>query len=124
MGSVGFSSADSRPGGGLSIARVVGLNATGQIAKASGGRLYGWQFTNTGAAVAYVKIYNLATAPTSATVPVITIPVAATSGSAFFHHPIGIGFSSGISVRAVTGVADNDNTGAGTNEVIAQLFYS
>jgi hypothetical protein len=118
-----YARADDRAAGGCSISRMLNLNATGQIAKATPGRLYGWKLTNTGAAVAYVKIYNLGTAPVAATVPVLTIPVAA-GGQDSYDHPIGIAFSAGISARAVTGVADNDNTGAGSNEVICQLFYA
>jgi hypothetical protein len=123
MGNSGYARADDRPGGGCSVFRKVDLNATGRIAKATPGRLYGWYLSNTGVAVAYVKLYDKATAPTSADTPVLTIPVAA-GGFVPFQHPVGLSFSAGISARAVTGVADNDNTGAGSNEVIAQLFYA
>jgi len=123
MANIGYAAANDSPGGGCSIARLLNLNATGQVAKAAPGRVYGWAITNTGAAVAYVKVYNKATAPVSTDTPLLTLAVAA-GGSHFFHHPIGLGFSTGISARAVTGVADNDNTGAGSNEVIAQVFYA
>ena len=119
----GYARADDRAGGGLLIARMLNLNATGQIAKALPGRVYGWAITNSGAAAAYVKLYNLATAPTSAIVPVLTLHVPAGT-SREYNSLIGIGFTAGISARAVTGVADNDNTGAGSNEVIAQIFYA
>jgi hypothetical protein len=118
-----YARADDRATGGCSISRMLNLNATGQIAKASAGRVYGWAITNTGAAVAYVKLYNLATAPVAATTPALTLAVAA-GGSQFFHHPVGLAFTAGISARAVTGVADNDNTGAGSNEVIVHVFYA
>src|SRR5262245_37602689 len=123
MGAMGYAGADPRAGGGTTPARLLNLNATGQIAKAGPGRLYEWSLDNAGASAAFVKIYNKATAPTASDTPVLTLRVPAGGGK---EHAslVGIAFTLGISARAVTGVADNDNTGAGSNEVIAHLFYA
>lgn len=118
-----FQAADDRPGGGLLAFNHLDLGVTGRIAKASPGRLYGWSVSNANAAAIYVKLYNKATAPTQADTPVMTIRVPAAAAVAF-SSIIGIGFTAGISARAVTAVADNSVAAPAANDVVAALFYA
>ena len=107
---------------GLDVYRALDAGTTGAVAKASAGALYGGYFFNAGASIRYLKVYNKATAPTSSDTPVLTIPLPIGGGAIAFGG-IGIEFSAGISVRATTGVADNDTGAPGSNEVIINLFY-
>lgn len=102
--------------------RRTNLGDTGVVLKASEGLLVGWYITNSQAAVRYVKVYDKATAPTSADTPVLTILVPASS-QADFVLPNGARFTSGISVRAVTEIADAGTTGAAANDLYATFFY-
>ncbi len=123
MGNAGYSRADDRPAGGATPYRFVGLAATGQVVKAAGGRVYGYDLINSGASAAYVKIYNKATAPTQADTPVRTIHVAA-GGQRTYTSLVGIAFTLGISCRAVTEVADSGTTAPGANEVVVHIDYA
>jgi hypothetical protein len=106
----------------LNSFRSLALNNTGVVIKSTPGVLCGWSISNSNAAARYVKIYNKATAPTSADTPVLVVLVPATS-TVSGSFPGGITMSAGISARCVTGITDADVTGAGANEVATHLFY-
>ena len=102
--------------------RNLDLGATGQVIKASSGYLYGYYIANNATSVRYLKVYDKATAATQADTPILTLPIPPT-GAANAVWGDGIPFSAGISVRATTGVADNDTGAPSTNDVIVNLFY-
>jgi hypothetical protein len=109
--------------GGLSIYRNLNLTSTGVAIKGSAGQVYGWYLFNSGAAPVYVKLYNKATAPTVGTdTPVMTIALPAGSGANVLG-PIGIPFSLGIGIGAVTGAPDANTTAPSTNQCICNVFY-
>ena len=109
--------------GGLTIYRDLDCNSTGENIKGSAGQLYGYYIYNDGAAEAYVKFYNKATAPTVGTdTPVMTVPIPAGS-AANVEFTNGIAFGTGIGVGAVTAVADNSTVNTAANQVVANVFY-
>lgn len=118
-----YAAANDQPNGGAAMFRTISLLATGQIVKASPGRLFGWHLFNNNAAKLYVKVYDKATAATSADTPKLTIEIAAGSSDRY-EIASGLRFDAGISVRACTGVADADNTAPSANDVVANLFYA
>src|ERR1700757_1058157 len=63
---------DGSAGGALTY-RNINLSVTGQIIKASAGRIYGGVLCNNAAAARFVKIYDKATAPTGSDTPLLTI---------------------------------------------------
>lgn len=81
--------------------------------------------TNTNAAVRYVKIYNKATSPGTGDTPILRLAIpgntAGAGGTASI--PLGLVFSTGLSFRMVTGVADNDGTDVAANEIILNYAY-
>ena len=83
--------------------------------------------TNTGAAVAFVKLYNKATAPASTDVPAMIIPVpAAVGGVPGVSPPVDCGFSGhrfalGLGIRITGLVADNDTTAVAAGQVKVML---
>lgn len=83
--------------------------------KASAGTLYGVQAVNTGAAPAYLKLYNVAAASVTVgtTVPLMTIPVptvATTGAGIVIPFPVGVAFSTAISWALTENAADADAT--------------
>ncbi len=104
------------------IYRSISLLNTGVVVSAKPSRLVGYALENRAAAERFVKLYNKATAATSADTPVFTITLPAYSGRAHVHlDPVY--FSAGISVRCTTGLADNDNTAPTANDVTGHLEY-
>lgn len=112
---------EKEPGGWLPYSNN-DLGTTGQVVKSSPGSLYQGSLTNNATSTRYVKFYNKATAPSSADTPVwrIAVPplstVPLTLGDGLF-------FSTAISIRSSTGVADNDNTAPSSNDVVVSLAY-
>jgi hypothetical protein len=83
--------------------------------------------TNTGAAAAFVKLYNKATAPTVGTdVPEMIIPVPAAVGGVpgVAAPPIGFNgfrFALGLGIAITGGAADNDTTAVAAGQVKVKL---
>lgn len=106
----------------LTVLRSIALGATGTTTATTACDVVGWQVTNTNAAARFLKLYSKATAASSADAPLLTIALPA-STTVNFSVPGGISFPLGLSARCVTGVADNDNTGASSGEVYTHVFY-
>lgn len=103
------------------IYRNINLNKTGVVVKASPGSLRSvWAINlNNAAALRYLKLYDKATAATSADTPTMTIPL-------FPGIPTPLkfdeaGFAAGCSARATTGFADLDNVDPSANEVFVVI---
>jgi hypothetical protein len=96
-------------------------NATS--AKGSAGRVLGWNITNTNAAYRYVKLHNIATAPTAGTGVVQTIGVPP-NATVNYSLEGGIAFATGIGFTTVTGSADADATAVGAGDLIIDLFFA
>lgn len=101
--------------------RVLSLSTTGQIVNASKCKLDSIIASNSSNADSYLKIYNKATAATDADVPILTIriPTLETVSINLKKHLL---FLSGLSVRASSGIADND-TGSSSG-VSLNMIYS
>ena len=104
------------------IYRNLDLGTTGQVVKASAGELTGYFVANRNAAERFVKVYNKATAPTGSDTPVATIPLAG-GEKANISIADGLTFSAGISLRASTGIADNDAGAPSTNDIVVTVWY-
>lgn len=103
--------------------RNLDVGTTGAVVKAAPGEIGGWFISNSNSSSGmFLKIYDKATAATSSDTPKITIYIPA-SGAANLLGNSGIDFQLGISIRATTGVADNDTGAPSANNVIANIFY-
>ena len=92
--------------------------------KASAGTVFNVLCSNTGAAAAYVKFYNKATAPTVGTdVPVITITVPASGTVLLPTSLVGIRFTTGIGLAITNLAADSDTTAVAANQVKVLTSY-
>ena len=108
--------------GDLTPYRNLDVQVTGSIVKNTPGQLVSFVLSNAANAARFFKVYDKATAPTQADTPVMTIPLAAFSGSNGMF-PNGLVFVNGISIRASTAVADSDTGAPTTNDVVANLGY-
>jgi hypothetical protein len=99
-----------------SISSAASTNATS--VKASAGTVYGIVASNTGAAAAFVKLYNKASAPTVGTdVPVLTIPIPASSAVSLNLGALGHRFATGIALAITNLAADSDTTAVAAAQV-------
>lgn len=105
--------------------RVLSAATTnGALIKATPALLQGVTIHNTGT-IAFVKLYNKATAPTVGTdTPLMTIPVAATTGSVVISFPAGIVFETGLGIAITGAIGDSDTTSVGANQVTVNLQYN
>ncbi len=102
--------------------RNINVQTTGSIVKAFAGGIFDLTVSNANAAIRYLKIYDKATAPTASDVPMRTYLIPPTS-TIVIPVTDGIQFLVGISIRASTLVADNDNTAPTANDVIVNIGY-
>lgn len=100
-------------------------NQDSQNVKASAGQVYSVNACNLNAAARYLKLYDKATAPTSADTPVHTLMMPGASAGAGFvlSVPVGLVFASGIGFRLTTGIADNDANAVAAAEIAVNLGY-
>ena len=107
------------------VARTVSAgsdNAT--CAKASSATLHGIIASNANAGARYLKIYDLAVAPTVGTSPItLTIYLAPTSTTTISLHG-GIRLSTGLAWAMTTEATDAGVTGVSANEHIVHLLYT
>lgn len=107
----------------LSVHRTIGLGVTPEMAKDSGGKVFGWHLSNGGTNAAYVKLYDAAEAPSvGSAAPLLTLLVPA-SGVVSSRQPNGIPFEEGIYLAATTGAGDTDTGAPAALTVIVNLFY-
>ncbi len=97
-------------------------NQDSQSVKASAGQLYGYALFNTAGSARYVKVYNKATAPTSADTPALRVLVPP-GGGANLAFDSGMAFGSGIGIRITTGAGDSDAGTVTANDVLVNLIY-
>jgi hypothetical protein len=111
--------------GAATVAKVTSAATTNATSvKASAGRLLGYQFTNTTAAIKVVRFYNLSVAPTVGTsVPyfVLYLPASATVN---FNFLIGLSFATGIAYAITNAIADLDATAVAANDVLGSIYYA
>lgn len=102
---------------------AAGANQDSTVAKASPATLTGFCLQNTHATlVRYVKLYNKATAPTSADTPVQTY-VLAPAGGGVERSELLTAFAAGLSFRITTGVAAADTGAASAGDVTVNMEF-
>ena len=111
--------------GGLTPFTLISAATTNATSvKATAGTVYSIQASNTGAAVAFLKLFNLATAPTVGTsVAVKTLIIPAGGGIVVPINDIGLAFGTGISF-STTGLATTaDTTVVALAQVVVNIDY-
>lgn len=128
IGDVGLSGA--RTAGGVTPYKGLDVDQTEDEVKGSAGQVYFIHAMNLTAATVYLKFYNAtaATVEVGTTTPVLTFPIPTqgdTNGAGFtLAIPNGIEFDTAICIAGLTGIADADTTGVGTNGLVVNLGYA
>ena len=96
--------------------------------KASAGRVYAIFVFSLDATPVYVRLYNQTTAPASTDTPVLRAAVpsnatAANGAGTNMTFAGGMAFSTGVGIRATTGIADSDVGALTANEVLFIVLY-
>lgn len=92
--------------------------------KAAAGTLFSVFVSNINAAIRYLKIYNLAVAPTvGVDVPVLTVPIPATGSANINLGALGLRFSVGIAFALTVEGTNAGATGVAANEIKTALSY-
>jgi hypothetical protein len=93
--------------------------------KASAGTVFSITASNTGAAAAFVKFYNLATAPTVGTsTPIITLSIPASGTVNVPFGQFGYRFSTGIALAITNLAPDTDTTAVAAAQVKVLTSYN
>ena len=109
-------------GSGAAPSHVLSAASTNSTSvKASAGIIYGLTAVNTNATTAYLKLYNIATAPTcNSSAVAYTVPLP--QNAVVNITPVGgIYFSTGIGLCITGGIADTDNTNATTGIAVSMV---
>lgn len=92
--------------------------------KATAGTVYSVTASNINAAARFVKLYNLATAPTVGTsTPILTIAIPASSTVNVSFGATGYRFGTGIALAITAAAADTDTTAVAANEIKVITSY-
>lgn len=110
--------------GGATPYRLISAASTNATSvKASAGQIYSIAAMNTNAAVRYLKLYNLASAPTVGTSTPVQVYALPPSGGVTLSLPVGMAFSTGIALATTTGAADTDTGAVALNEIVVSLSF-
>ena len=122
---IGKVSAGSSTTGGLTTFTLISAATTNATSvKATAGTVYSIQASNTGAAVAFLKLFNLAVAPTVGTsVAVKSLIIPAGGGIVLSSNDIGIAFTTGISFSTTALLATADTTAVALSQVAVNIDY-
>jgi hypothetical protein len=112
--------------GGLTKARIQSLATTNStLVKTSAGQPYVIDVGNNGAADAWFKLYDKATAPTVGTdTPVASIYVPKGTARTINFTDIGVAFSNGIGYGITGAAIDTDTTAVAVNQVTGMIAYT
>jgi hypothetical protein len=106
---------------------IVANNTTAVPIKLSGGTVYSVDAFNNGTTVAYVKLYNTASATCGTGTPYARymIPYGASSSGGGFNvsNINGDAYSAGISMCVTTGILDSDTTAPAASTYIVNVHY-
>jgi hypothetical protein len=123
FGAIGVTQA----GGNVTRARIQSAASTNATSvKASAGQVHCIYAANNAATIAFLKLYNKASAPTVGTdVPVVTIPLPANGGAVVIEMNVPDIYATGIaySIHGATGAADSDATACAANQVTGMILY-
>jgi len=101
-------------------------NQDSQSVKTAAGWVDSITITGVAAAIEYVKLYDLATAPTSANTPAQTYGIPGSSTGSSVQIPIpngGMVFQNGIAFRMTTGQADSNASAVTAGDLVLSLTY-
>jgi hypothetical protein len=124
MGDVGQQYRGSATGAATTAKVISAATTNPTVAKASAGKIIGWQLANTTASWLFVKVHNVATSPTAGTTAVFFVIAIPPNGKASDSFEGGIAMTTGFSYTIVTGAADTDTTAVTANAVVGSFEFA
>lgn len=127
IGSVVLSGATT--GGNTPYSLIAAATTNSTSVKGSAGTLYGISlYSGSSTAVAYLKIYDTASAPTCGSgTPkerhLISYGASGAGGGAVIPSDLGVAYASGIGICITGGIADNDTTSVAASTFLINLRY-
>lgn len=115
--------------GGLSVSSVVCSNTTNATTvKAAAGQVYKVEGFNVSTAVAFLKMYNLSTAPTAGSTTaftIYTIPCSSQGAGLATEMTNGVAYGTGIGYTVTSSMTSSDTTALPTaNAVTINVYYT
>lgn len=111
--------------GGADRFRLISAATTNASSvKAATGQVYALNGTNTSGATVYLKLYNLAAAPTVGTDTPAETYALPPGPFAFNFSAVGVEYAAGIALAITAAVADADATAIGAGDVVMQLHFA
>lgn len=109
----------------MNVYRNINVGTTGVVIRAGRANVYGYYFYNNAAAARVIRLYNMATAPDELETPVMSIPIpAGTAANLWSGSECSLDmFTLGLSIRASTGIADDDGGAPSANDVVVNIWY-
>lgn len=109
----------------LAHSAIMANTANPTVVKNAAGTVHTIVVSNNSTTIAYLKLYNKATAPTCGTdAPVMRYQVPATAAGPFqIQFAGGVSFSAGIGYCMVTGIADNSTTAVAASAYLVTVSY-
>lgn len=101
-------------------------NQDSQNIKASAGTLYAITAYCPQSAIRYLKLYDKASAPTSADTPIFTHMIPGNASGAGTNPSLpsfGVALNNGLGIRITTGPTDGDAGAAAANDVVVDITY-
>jgi len=109
------------------VSVIAANNVTPIVIKATSGTVYSIDGFNNGTTLAYIKLYNAASATCGVGTPFVRylIPFGSSSSGGGFNisNINGDAFGDGIVMCITTGIADNDATAPAANAYIVNIHY-
>lgn len=99
------------------------VDENGVVVTAAAAQFHNWSIQNLGSDWLYLKFYDKATTPLSSDTPKLTWPIAPTTQPLAGSALAGYKFANGLGLRATKGLAHNDATAPGTNELVVNLGH-
>lgn len=128
QGPVPTTPAAATTGGASLYSAIVPNNTTGVLISTGAHTAYGMESFNNAATIAYVRLYDKATAPTCGTdTPIWRGMIPGTTGGAGFvtsFGAVGRKVTLGLGVCVTTGIADNDTGAPTASEYLVNVGYN
>lgn len=104
---------------------IVANNTTAVVVKATSGALYTVEAFNNSATIAYIKLYDAATATCGSGTPVIRMMIPGNTAGAGFISPNvnGTSFPTGLTMCITTGIADADTGSPAATTYLVNVHY-
>jgi hypothetical protein len=110
--------------GGLLTTKLISAASTNATSvKATAGQVYNVQAFNTGATAAFLKLYNLAVAPTVGTSVPVNVWMIPAGAGVVIELTNGLALATGIAISVQGGITDTDTTAVTLSQCVVNLQY-